>query len=90
MSRQAGPGIDTLQPGGSSKMLILGSIKDLSFKGDSPMSHLSSDCKEWWGDEGEKVEAERPLPTRKQTQCIQLPLLSYFGHHKRLSQPTGA
>ena len=39
VSREAGPGIDTLQPGGSSKMLIVGSVKDLSFKGDGPMSH---------------------------------------------------
>ena len=58
---EAGPGIDTLQPGGSSNMLILGSIMDLSVKGDGPMSHLSSDCKEGWGDSGEKVEAGRPL-----------------------------
>ena len=62
---EAGPGIDTLQPGGSSKMLILGSITDLSVKGDGPMSHLSSDCKEGWGDWGEKVEAGRPPPHQK-------------------------
>ena len=62
---EAGPGIDTLQPGGSSNMLILGSIMDLSVKGDGPMSHLSSDCKEGWGDSGEKVEAGRPPPHQK-------------------------
>lgn len=72
---EAGPGIDMLRPGGSSKMLILGSITDLSVKGDGPVSHLSSDCEEGWGDVGEKVEAGRYPPHQKTDSACPTPCL---------------